>query len=171
MLIQVQDIRAYRPIAANIEQSRVEVYIKECEQLDIQKAIGADEYEHLSQTPATQWTIEEQTLFNGGVWEDANDVKHVFAGLKAAECYLAYARFVRNHPAQVTPFGVVVKDGEDSTAASSQMIASIARDAEQVGKQYLNDAVEYWRAQTAQNCERRKTGGAANLPRYKAIGE
>lgn len=171
MLIQVQDIRAYRPIAANIEQSRVEVYIRECEQLDIVKTLGADVFDRLSQTPKSAWTIEEQTLFDGGTWEDAQGVKHVFAGLKAAECYLAYARFVRNHSAQVTPFGVVVKDSEDSTAASSQTIASIARDAEQVGKEYLTQAVEYWRAQTAESCNRKHNKSAASMPRFKPIGD
>lgn len=172
MIITVQDIRQYREIAANTQQNRVEVFIKECEQLDIMPAIGADEYERLNTVPATELTEQEKMLLAGGTWEDVQGHKHVFKGLKAAECYLTFARFIRVHPAQVTPFGVVVKEGDDSQPATPQMIASVARDAEQIGKQYLADAVAYWRAQVPQDkCGKQKLGGAASLPRFKPIGD
>ena len=172
MIITVQDIRQYREIAANTQQSRVEVFIRECEQLDIMPAIGADEYERIDTTPYADLTDEEKMLLSGGTWEDADGRKHVFKGLKAAECYLTFARFIRVHPAQVTPFGVVVKESDDSQPATPQMIASVARDAEQIGKQYLADAVAYWRAQVPQdNCRKNKLGGAASLPRFKPIGD
>ena len=95
MIITVQDIRQYREIAANTQQNRVEVFIKECEQLDIMPAIGADEYERLNTVPATELTEQEKMLLAGGTWEDADGRKHVFKGLKAAECYLTFARFIR----------------------------------------------------------------------------
>ena len=88
----------------------------------------------------------------------------------AAEAYLVFARFIRTHPLQVTPYGVVVKDGDDSVAASAQSIAAVSKDSEKIGRQYLADAVKYWRfvSQTA-DCNPKHI--PASKPKFIAIGD
>ena len=49
MLIDVEYIRRFRPIARNIADDRVGVYIREAERLDVMPVIGAELYERFSQ--------------------------------------------------------------------------------------------------------------------------
>ena len=166
MIITVDDIRKYREIARNTQENRVEVYIRETEELDIIPLLGVEEYDRLNALgsrfvlgqsvlgrdalgqdgPIGQLlTPEELMLLKGGQYVDDCGCLKRFAGLKAAESYLAFARFIRNHPLQVTPYGVVVKEGDDSSPASAQSVAAVAKDSEKIGRQYLADSITYWR--------------------------
>ena len=169
MIITVDDIRKYREIARNTQINRVEIFIRETEELDIVPLLGVEEYDRLAnRDEQTELTDAEKMLLNGGTWIDGCGNRHRFAGLVAAESYLVFARFIRTHPLQVTPYGVVVKDGDDSVAASAQSIAAVSKDSEKIGRQYLADAVKYWRyvSQTA-DCKHIP----ASRPKFIAIGD
>lgn len=166
MIISVDFIRKYRPIAKNIDDERVEVYIRETESLDIAPVIGerlysqlsslgyivVDEAELQTESGAAIFSAVEGELptdvykfLNGGVYDDCNGEPVRFEGLRAAEAYLAYARFVRNHSIHVTPFGVVQKSGDDSTPVGQNTIASVALDAERIGQEFLGRTMRYWK--------------------------
>lgn len=192
MIINITTIQKYRPIAANIKPEAINVYIRESEQLDILPAIGAELYRRYSQLGEVDVDVdvqlqdeqgnriyvleegelptEEYKLLNGGFYTDCTGQVRRFEGLKAAHAYLAYARFVRNHSTQVTPFGVVQKMGDDSNAASDRNIAAVCKDAERIGTAHLQEAVAYWKdwhiqhGQTAQKPTPRRK-------RFTAIGD
>lgn len=188
MIITVDTIRKYRPIANNIRPNDVEIYIREAERLDIMPAIGVDLYMRYSQLgkievdggdnlqdednvnihalQESDLTPEEHKMLNGGFYEGPCGMKRI-EGVKAALAYLAYARFVRNHPTQVTAFGVVQKIGDDSNAASDRVIASASKDAERIGFAYLQECQEFWHQ--VQSCC--KSGMKMPRKRFKAIGE
>ena len=170
MIIQVEDIRNYREISLNTQKNRVEIFIRECEELDIVPAIGVDEYDRLNETKYADLTAEEQMLLDGGTWEDTCGKKRRFAGLKAAESYLVFSRFVCVHPAQVTPYGVVVKEGDDSQPASAQTIAAVSKDAEKIGRKHLADCVDYWQ-HIKNDCSCKAHGISAQKRKFTAIGD
>lgn len=161
MIISVEDIQKYRAIAKNTQQNRVETFIRETEELDIIPMLGVDEYDRLDAGGQSfvlgvavlgegalgggALSPEERMLLNGGQYTDKCGCGRRFAGLKAAESYIVYARFIRNHPLQVTPYGVVVKEGDDSSQASAQSINAVSKDSEKIGRQYLADTIRYWR--------------------------
>jgi len=143
MLITVNDIRAYRAIATNIDDARVNTFIAEAEQLDILPAVGAAEYARLAAGQGL--SPDETALLNGGYYVNYAGVEEHQNGVKAALSYLAYARFIRCHGVNITPFGVVVKSADDSQPASQQVVSAAAKDAEQIGREYLAQAVRFWR--------------------------
>lgn len=148
MIIDVNDIRAFRQIAANIDDSRVEIYIREAQVLDVMPAIGAALMQRFEDARAerTELTPEEQMMLEGGSWTtDCGDQRH-FEGIRTALCYFAYARFVRNHQTQVTPYGVVTKEADDSSPASHQTVAAVASDALKIAQEHLREALDYWHA-------------------------
>lgn len=189
MLIDVEYIRRFRPIARNIADDRVEVYIREAERLDIMPAIGAELYERFSQlgrivvddegnellddggAPVRalyegDLPTEEYKLLNGGYYTGCDGEKRHFEGLKTALAYLAYARFVRNHSTNVTPYGVVTKIGEDSTPVDARTLAAVALDAQRIGQAYLQGAQAYW----ADACARCACGtGGDHRPRRRFV--
>ena len=166
-MIDVAYVRELRQIAGNIDDHRIELYIDEAEKLDILPAIGAKLYQkytnigvivsdgdgaivgdedgaRISVGSIGELPVEEQKLLDGGYYTACNGEYRHFEGLKKALGYLSYSRFVRNHPVQVTPFGVVVKSGDESSPADVRMVAAIANDAQKIGKEHLAEAIRYW---------------------------
>lgn len=148
MIITIDDIRNVRPIAYNIDEARVNMYIREAEILDVLPILGADLHENLSN--ADNLTPEEDMLLNGGYFNDGCGKKK-FEGLKSAISYFAYARFLRNNQINVTPYGVVTKLGEESATSDYKAVAAQAAEAENIGKVMLAEAMRYWN-NVAGNC-------------------
>lgn len=189
MIITIEDIRKYREIASNIQPGKVDNYVRETEELDIIPVLGVDEYDRLNAggqsfvlgagvlgkgaLGGTELTDEESMLLNGGQYIDQRGCKQRFAGLKAAESYIVYSRLIRNHPLQVTPYGVVVKEGDDSSPASAQSINAVSKDSEKIGRQYLADTIKYWRFIQGEcgcgDCCQQPV--RASKPKFVAIGD
>ena len=184
MIINAETIRRYRPIAKNIQDEHIAVYIEEAEKIDILPAIGADLYRKFinlgsvavrpkEAQPAGDLTVpvaadaeqkptasaqvftgsegelpqDEWLLLNGGYYDASGCGREdtYFAGIKAALAYFAYARFLRNHSLNATPFGIVVKEGDGSSPASSAAINAAAASAEKVGREYLAGSMAFWK--------------------------
>lgn len=190
-LITIDDIRKYRPVAQNISEARAVVYIDEAERLDILPAIGGEIFRELHNVG--YFVIDEEgtelqdengvrivsveegdlptdlfKLLNGGYWEPCEGALERFEGLKAAECYFAYARMVRNNQYSVTPFGVVVKQSDESVPAEGRTLAALAADAVKIGEEYLRRTVQWWNA-THGCCDKKlKTG---HRRKFVAVGD
>lgn len=168
MIITVEDIRKVRPIAYNIDEERVNVFIREAAELDVIPEIGADIYERFNQLgnivvdaeranlqteegadiyalSEGDLSTEEHKFLFGGYYTDDCGKGRYFSGLKMALAYFAYARLVRNAQINVTPYGVVRKLGEESEPTSQTTIASVSADAYNIGKALLAEALRYWR--------------------------
>ena len=168
MIITVEDIRKVRAIARNIDEERVNVFIREAEMLDLIPEIGAQIYERFNQlgtivvdaeraelqteegaeiyalSEADLTTEEYKFLFGGYYTDDCGGEKKI-AGIKEALAYFAYARLVRNAQVNVTPYSVVRKLGEESEPTSQTTIASVSADAYNIGKALLAETLRYWR--------------------------
>lgn len=195
MMITIDDIRAIRQIAGNVNEERVNIYIREAELLDIEPVIGADLYEKLTNigeivlpdgeteildetgdnsiivADENELPLNEYKLLNGGYYEDGSGVKHRFEGIKKALAYFAYARFVRNHGTQVTPFGVVNKLGDESQNADARSIAAVSADARKIGENWLNESMKFWRIVEDCRCSRSITGARQHRRRFVPIGD
>lgn len=168
MIIDVDFMRKFRSIALNIDEERVNVYIREAETLDIEPVIGAElcqKFRNLGEiavddngTPLQDeqgnpimagyegdLPTEEHTILNGGYYTDASGDLCRVGGIKTALAYLAYARFVRNHDVNVTLYGVVAKYGEDSTPVDARTVTATSQDAYKIGMEHLDSCVRYWK--------------------------
>lgn len=192
MIIDVDYIRTIRPMAANINPDRLRMFIDEAEHIDIMDAIGAELYRKLDGfgpvvldnegtlllddaghpifvNAEAAVSDEEAMLLKGGYYTDSCGVMQYFEGLCKALAYLAFARLVRGHSLNVTAFGVVIKEGDESTPADSREIAASALNAEGIGKAYLGRTIAYW--DSVRNCAD-KCGNARRRPRrIIAIGD
>ncbi len=192
MLIKVDDIREIRQIAKNIDPERVEIYIREAETIDILPRVGAEFYQRLTQIGDIEYeaceillkeeifsreTIEmhkdlpvlEWKFLTGGYYLGSDGSMRHFDGAKSALCYYSYARLVRNHSSQVTPFGVVTKMGDESSLVDIKSIAVISSDARKIGDEYLSQCLEFLNdMRDAKNCEKK---GSGQRRKFIAIGD
>ena len=105
-------------------------------------------------------------FLNGGEYQNAAGELVRFEGVRAALCYLAYARFVRNHSINVTAFGVVQKVGDYSSPIDQELIISASRDAKKIGDEYLSRSMKFWNETHA---EPQKPAG--RVRRFVSIGD
>lgn len=191
MLINVEDIRKIRKIAGNISDDRIEICISEAEKLDLIPFIGAAFYQKLNSLGeieidedgtklmdetdviATGYEgdlpINEWKFLNGGYYTTLCGEYKWFGGIRLALCYFAYARFIRSHVSQVTPFGVVTKIGDDSTPVSYSAVSAMSAEAKKIGDEYLRQSLDFWNE--TRKAQDKKTGSAKKTKRFVSIGD
>lgn len=150
MIINTDDIRKCRAIALNIDEiQRLDPYIKEAELLWVMPALTAELYYKIEQIVSFDEETGEreldtpgdyETLIAGGYYDDN---KKYCAGLVLAVAYLAYARLIIQNPINITAFGVVRKISESSEPVEDGTIVRISKDAEKIGREYLQQCVNY----------------------------
>ena len=113
LLVSKDDInKECRP--CNAQDSLVDRCIEEAQNLDIIPAIGADWWMRVLNRDDD---ADATKLWDGGVYEDSCGNSHIFAGLKKALLYYAYARVVRSSGGVSTRFDFVVKADQYSDSA------------------------------------------------------
>lgn len=164
MIIDVDYIRHnVRDIAANIDANRLRNFIREAENIDIRKVIGAELYRKLDEAGPFEvvdgalvgdydLTPEEVLLLTGGYYTSDCGCTEYFEGILLSLAYFAYARLVREHSLNVTAYGVVVKEGELSSPADMRNIAAVAQNAQNIAEAYLGDTLKYWKAVQSRAC-------------------
>lgn len=163
----MEDIQAIRPLANNLCEAKVEIYIREAEHLDILPVIGATLYRRFEETDTL--SPEEITLLEGGYVEgDCGREQHI-EGVKKALAYFAYARLVRNNQVNVTPYGVVTKLGEESASTDYRTVAAVAAEAQNIGEALLASAMRYWHS-VSDSCACGRVGQKAKR-KFVAIGK
>ena len=153
MIIDYNDIRAIRPIADNINDTkRLKTYIDEVEELDIVPVLGARlmkiirEYKESGTVPPDTITEEQaKNLMNGCYFtlKGCGGGETHCNGLRKAAAYLVYSRFVRNNPTNVTAFGVKFKDTQYSEDVDEGNIIRQLNEAYKIGTAYINQCVDY----------------------------
>ena len=131
-LITVDDIKKYRPIAANITQARILPYILESQVIDLRATLGDKLYEDFM---ADYSVAKYQTLINGGTYV-VDSVTITFPGLVPMLCYFALARFVPNAQINLTAFGLVKKNSAESTPLDAREVDVLASELRSVAISY-----------------------------------
>ena len=123
LLIKPDDFVEFRDISKNIDDERLNVYIRESQIKEIRSFLGDELYLSLinDYTPdAGEGTFSEQRftdLFFGTDWTYQGNERRLY-GLKPSLIYFAYARFIKNQQFNVTRYGVkhiTAEESEDET--------------------------------------------------------
>lgn len=186
MIINSNDIRKYRPIAENIDDTaRIDPYIKEAETLRLVDVLGADLYKWLDTTDFSEGESFDYTtstgkkvtitrkqhdeIINGGYYESSCDCGGGYsAGLSAAIAYIAYARLIVNNPINITAFGVKIKDSEFSENVDDKILIRSSNDARKIGEAYLEKCVEQLKSFGLIECRKYREGAGG---KYHVIGK
>ena len=113
LLISREDIdKECRP--CNAQDALVDRCIEEAQNLDIIPAIGADWWLRILNR---EDDADAMQLWFGGIYTDTCNQSHIFAGLRKALLYYAYARVVRSSGGVSTRFDFVVKADQYSDSA------------------------------------------------------
>ena len=93
------------------------MYIDESEAIDVKPILGEQIYIDLCEAQTgTTLTDNQLLILDGGVYTVDNRKYH-FSGLKKAIAYFVYSRLIRNADGQLTSYGFVNKELNESSPA------------------------------------------------------
>ena len=156
MIVNFEHLRRVRALSESMDNRKLVPYIEEAENLHVRPTITPELYKLVeaavlvdnSGVPVASNAGENialdgeyDLLLLGGYYDDG---AKYFAGLIAAEAYLAYSRFVMQHGLTAASFGMVrAGSGDYSQQPDYKQIKSASADAERIGLKYLAECVEY----------------------------
>lgn len=141
LLITIDDIKAVKQISSNINVAeRVQGYVSEAQVFDVKPRLGSVFYHDLITNVSL--TIYQE-LLTGKTYTDSASLAHHFLGLKPAIAYYAYARYILNAQAVVTPFGAVRKLDQNSEPLDEKSLVRMANQARMAADALMNDAIEF----------------------------
>jgi hypothetical protein len=131
-LVTKADLDGYKYIADSIKNYTSWIqFVSEAQLFDIKSwltdALLLEIIGQASTLPTT-FSVANQTLLNGGSYV-YNSHTYYFQGLKACIIYYAFARFTNRTSFNYTAAGIVVKDSDLSTPASSKDIQRLETEA------------------------------------------
>jgi len=132
-----------RPITLNFKDANIEVYIDEAEAIDVKPILGEQMYIDLSEAQTgTTLTADQVLILDGGVYT-VDSRKYVFSGLKKAISYFVYSRLIKNADGQLTRYGFVNKELNESQRPELREKIQAADDAMKTGNAYLNEVLQF----------------------------
>ncbi len=129
-LVTKADLDEYKYIADSVKNHTTWAhFVSEAQMLDVKVWLGdglllelVGQYESNSITPANQ------KLLDGGTYNHAGKMYH-FQGLKATIIYYAFARFTNRSSFNYTAAGIVIKESDFSTPATTKDIQRLTTEA------------------------------------------
>lgn len=180
MILDIYTMREIKPLAENIDYSRLTPYLKEVEELEFMQVLGANACEQLelfTEDPNNkEWTNEhgeiivlnreqKDVLYMGGYYDSVCG-RNFCPGILQAGAYLAYSRFVVNNNINVVAYGVVSKRSEFSDPISDELLIRSSRDNFKKGKLHLMAVYNYMESLNLVGHKRSKL---KNRNRFKCI--
>lgn len=122
-LVTKADLDQYKYVADSVKNSTSwPQFVSEAQMLDVKNWLGdALLLELVGQMTTPPFSAANQALLDGGTYTYLSHTYH-FQGLKACIIYYAFARFTNRTPFNYTAAGIVVKDSDLSTPATTKDI-------------------------------------------------
>lgn len=115
LLINRTDIHEYRNISKSVLDNVLNPHILDAQFNDVQKILGANFFNDLIRNYTS---TAYQALLNAGTYTYSGTT-YTNVGLKAVIVHYAYSRYARFGSNTDTPFGLVVKQSNDSEQSSA----------------------------------------------------
>ena len=171
-----------RPVSKHLDDSRINIYIKEAEQLNVKSRIGDAlyidliKYVNANDEELLGFPTEYKKLLHGGNYFangkcEGEEGDKNFVGLIETLNYYVYARIVKNNNETVTRLGFNEKNDDYSSSAELKKQLAAEKDALSVADGYMSDCIDYLRANSKNIPKFKKAGKAKNRLRISIIGD
>lgn len=145
LLINLANIREWRPIATQIPADRINPYIQEAQQFDLKQLLGdalyADFLAKYDVSGDPQYA-NYQALLKGGTYT-YGAVTLENPGLIPFLVYMTLARFYNNNQVNATRYGLVSKLAEESEAVDWRGIAAAVAELRANARAFADDLTKF----------------------------
>ena len=170
-----------RPVSKNLDDSRIEIFIDEAEQLHVKPRIGdalfIDLLKWIEAEDKSGFPMEYEKLMSEGEYDGSNrsgcgtvSGPKTFKGLRLTLEYYVYAKLLKNNDTNVTRFGGNMQKFDDySRHADLKITLAAEKDALSVADGYMADCLDFLMASNIPLFSR--PGGTRNRLKITAIGD
>jgi hypothetical protein len=149
LLINIDDVKRFRPISKEVGQDRFAPYVYEAQNNDLQPvltpALFADFVARFDQTADGKYEAYQELLTGKTYTPTGQAHPIIFEGIKPMLVYYSLARFVENQQLNITRFGIVQKNIQESEPVSEKSITNLVATLRSNGLVYENKVVEFLR--------------------------
>jgi len=147
LLATKEDFAAFRDISANIKDSKIDIFIRESQLIEVRNFLGPQLYKLLlddydEQTKTFTSTIYS-SLWNGSSYTTSEGKEEIFNGLINALIYFTYSRFILQQQMNVSRFGLESIQDTISEDTPVGAVRTKAKEALSVALVYQRDAEKF----------------------------
>lgn len=121
-IVTATELKNYKDIGNKIDENKINPIIEQAQLTEVKDVLGSDFYFDVL---ANLSTPEYQDLLSGGTFIH-NDITYYQDGLKALTADYFMAKYVMMINSNVTPFGVTVKQDQNSVPAERNSLKDLA---------------------------------------------
>lgn len=121
MLINITDITSRRELSENIPTKKLNPHILSAERMDLKPLLGERFYRDISANPSLTTRGNYPLLLDGGTYT-YSDIDYEQPGIKDILVDFAYARIMFFGPVTSTPFGMRIRQGDNSSQPSTELL-------------------------------------------------
>lgn len=141
-IITISDIQRYKHIATAFNgEKNIDGYILEAQLCDLKPWLGDAFLLQLVQQRSTNTLSDENDLILRGGEYTYEGNQYYLEGIAAFMAYSVHARYILRSSVSATQFGVVVKESDYSTPASSKQIQEIKSTSEATAEAVKQDII------------------------------
>lgn len=169
----------FEDLAVNIEATRLKVFIKKAQDLDLKPFLGNVFFYDLLKNLDEDGQPDESTpdkyvdLIDGAEYTDRHGNTLYFDGIKPALVYWTFARFIEADSVRYTATGPVIKHHDQADNLSSGEIAKLVAQQRSVANAHANDIVQFLEARkdvyTLWKYNERNTNSRQPGPRLRSV--
>lgn len=132
LLITKAEIAKYRELAPGVRDDKINPYIEDAENADLQELLGESFLVDLQENPGNH-----ESLLAGGTYSvDGETYRN--PGLRKVLALFAYSRYILNGSATDTPFGYVEKTSQNSKAVDAAQKRNIYNSERELAYKYFS---------------------------------
>ena len=135
-----------RSVSRNIDETKMLSFINEAQLQDIKPVIGDSLYidllKYVNRADTDPANQVYDALLDGAIYQ-YNEVDYMFAGLRFALNYYAYARIVKFGDGNVTRFGFVTKEEQNSSRPDIAEKQMEYKDANKTADTVMQDCIRF----------------------------
>jgi len=168
LLIDRDDLKLWKGVSLTVtEETELEPYIREAQDLDISVQLGKPLYYDLMTNSANAEYVD---LLDGTDYLDSEENTVFFKGLKAAICYYTWSRYIKSRNKKDTASGYMTKQqGQYSQPVDYREIEKEANQCRMDAEQYMKDCIDFIKTfpETyplfTATCKKRSAAGSVRL--------
>lgn len=148
-LINQTTFQRYEDISANIKPSRLDVFIKKAQDLDLKPFLGHALYYDFIQHFNDDGTLQDDApqhykdLFNGSEYLDKYGHIVLYEGMAPTLVYFTFARFIEADAVHYTSSGPVLKHHDNGDAVAPKDIVKLVQQQRSVANAHANEIEKF----------------------------
>lgn len=148
-IITKAQITEFEDVSINVEEKRLQVFIKKAQDLDLRPFMTDRFYYDFIKSFNDDGTLKDNAkqaykdLYNGVAYEDRQGYEIQFSGIVPALVYWTFARYIEADAVRYTATGPVIKNHDEARGITPGEAQKLVQAQRSTANAHVNDAIKF----------------------------